>query len=170
MLCMHASPHVCLVSRSLLGWGGQQRFIMFYCLCPWSTVLVVSCGVVVGGAITSYCLYPWSNVRVVSWGVVGGATQRLTVSCTLAYVTSYHLTPSVTSYIFKWLFPIPWFVACWFPFIPVVVSLSKGKMYSVFVCCRCDAQSDELRTYIFSLPTLYIWAGFGWRGWATNNI
>ena len=132
---MHASPHVGLVSRSLLGCGGS---ITFYCLCPWSTVLVVSCGVV-------------------------GGQQRLMVSCTLAYVTSYHLTPSVTSYIFKWLFPIPWFVACWFPFIPVVVSLSKDKIDSAFVCCRCDAQFGWV-AYLHFFSAYIIHLGWVWVG------
>ena len=141
------------------GVGGS---ITFYCLCPWSTVLVVSCGVVVRGAITSFCLCPWSIVCSLSlvgwWG-----QQRLIVSCTLAYVTSYHLAPSVTSYIFKWLFPIPWFVACWFPSIPVVVSLSKDKK-SLFAA-GAVLSSDELGAYVCSLSTLYIWGGFGWGGW-----
>ena len=143
---MHASPHVCLVSRSLLGWGESMTS---YCLCPWSIVCLLS---------------------LVGWW---GGQQRLIVSCTLAYVTSYHLTPSVTSYIFKWLFPIPWFVACWFPFIPVVVSLSKDKMYSFFVCCRCNAQFGWVAyLYFFSAYIIHlgwVWVG-GWVGLITSLL
>ena len=151
---------LCLVSRSLLGWGGGS--ITFHCLCPWSTVLVVFCGVVVGGRGNNVLLSVSMkySVLVVSCGVLGGQ-QRLFVSCTLAYVTSYHLTPSATYYIFKWLFQIPWFVACWFHSF---LLLSKLKFILPLSAAGAMLSSDELRSCIFSLPRLYIWGGFGWGG------
>ena len=73
----------------------------------------------------------------------------------------------------KWLFPIPWFVACWFPFIPVVVSLSKDKMYSFFVCCRCNAQFGWVAyLYFFSAYIIHlgwVWVG-GWVGLITSLL
>ena len=54
--------HMCVLSRGLFWRGGVNNVLLSVsmkycasCLCPWSNVLVVSCGVV-ERAITSYCL------------------------------------------------------------------------------------------------------------------
>ena len=45
---LHAHVSICVSCLQVSSGVGDS--ITFYCLCPWSTVLVVSCGVVVGGA------------------------------------------------------------------------------------------------------------------------
>ena len=156
---------MCVLSPGLF-WGGGVNNVflsvsMKYC---------ASCLLWGGGRGGNNVLLSVSmkySVLVVSCGVVGGQ-QCLIVSCTLAYVTSHHLTPSVSSYIFKRLFPIPWFVACWFPSIPSVVSLSRDK--NIFCLCllqvRCSVRMSCVLICFFSAYIMHlgwVWVG-GWVG------
>ena len=129
---MHASPHVCLVSRSLLGCGGVNNVLLSVSMKYCASCLLWGGG---GGGQKRRIVrvHEVKCACCLLWG--GGRGNNLLLSPARWHMLRHTISPLVQHLTYSNdCSQIPWFVACWFPFIPVVVSLSKDKNVSVFVC------------------------------------